>query len=83
MNRCVHTDRPFMLSKTRDKIFCRVWHITMKRKELCVFLILTYHLLGVTQSLQGEKVKDAGRRQERVLSAVLLVSRVLYVLLNV
>lgn len=55
----------------------------MKRKELCVFLILTYHLLGVTQSLQGEKVKDAGRRQERVFSAVLLVSHVLYVLLNV
>lgn len=36
MNRCVHTDRPFVLSKTRDKIFCRVWHITPWKEKNCV-----------------------------------------------
>ena len=47
--KCIHVDRPFVFSKTRNKIFYRVWYIIYheQKRSVCVFPVLFYHLLGM------------------------------------
>lgn len=47
--KCIHVDRPFVFSKTRNKIFYGVWYVIYheQKRSVCVFPVLFYHLLGM------------------------------------
>lgn len=47
--KCIHVGRPFVFSKTRNKIFYGVWYVIYheQKRSVCVFLVLFYHLLGM------------------------------------
>lgn len=71
-----------MSSKTRSKIFCRVWYIIYheKKRTVCAFLVLFYHLLGMILQPCKETEKGSRERRKNVLGSLLLTPYGLYVL---